>query len=151
MHVVIAGGGVAGLEAVLALSTLAPGLVEVEFLAPTDEFVYRPLLVAEPFGAADVLRIELERVARDTGARHIKDALVSVDPGARTISTASGNTLGYDALLIALGANPVEAVPALSRSAARRNAAASLSCSPRSAGGERNGLHLWFRERRAGR
>ena len=111
MHVVIAGGGVAGLEAVLALSTLAPGLVEVELLAPTDEFVYRPLLVAEPFGAADVLRIELERVARDTGARHIKDALVSVDPGARTISTASGSTLGYDALLIALGANPVEAVP----------------------------------------
>jgi sulfide:quinone oxidoreductase len=111
MHVVIAGGGVAGLEAVLALSTLAPGLVEVELLAPTDEFVYRPLLVAEPFGAADVLRIELERVARDTGARHIKDALVSVDPAARTVSTASGNTLGYDALLIALGANPVEAVP----------------------------------------
>src|SRR5436190_15506991 len=98
MHVVIAGGGVAGLEAVLALSTLAPGLVEVELLAPTDEFVYRPLLVAEPFGAADVLRIELERVARDTGARHIKDALVSVDHGARTISAASGNTLGYDAL-----------------------------------------------------
>ena len=69
------------------------------------------MLVAEPFGAANVLRIELERVARDTGARHTKDALVSVDPGARTITTASGNTLGYDALLIALGANPVDAVP----------------------------------------
>ena len=108
---VIAGGGVAGVEAVLALSTLARGLVEVELLAPTDEFVYRPMLVAEPFGAADVLRIELERVARDTGARHTKDALVSVDPGARTVTTGSGNTLGYDALLIALGANPVEAVP----------------------------------------
>jgi sulfide:quinone oxidoreductase len=111
LRVVIAGGGVAGVEALLALSTLARGLVEVELLAPTDEFVYRPMLVAEPFGAADVLRIELERVARDTGARHTKDALASVDPGARTISTASGNTLGYDALLIALGANPVEAVP----------------------------------------
>jgi sulfide:quinone oxidoreductase len=111
LRAVIAGGGVAGLEAVLALSTLARGLVEVELLAPTDEFVYRPMLVAEPFGAADVLRINLERVARDTGARHIKDALVSVDPGARTVGTASGNTLGYDALLIALGANPVEAVP----------------------------------------
>ena len=90
MHVVIAGGGVAGLEALLALRALAEGLVEVELVSPTDEFVYRPMLVAEPFGAADVLRIELERVARDAGARHIKDALVSVDPGARTISTASG-------------------------------------------------------------
>ena len=111
MHVVIAGGGVAGLEALLALSALAEELVDVELVSPTDEFVYRPMLVAEPFGAADVLRIELERVARDTGARHTKDALVSVDPGARTISTAAGATLGYDALLIALGANPVEAVP----------------------------------------
>lgn len=111
MHVVIAGGGVAGLEALLALFSLAEGLVDVELVSPSDEFVYRPLLVAEPFGAADVLRIELERVTRDTGARHTKDALVSVDPGARTIATASGNTLEYDALLIALGAKPVEAVP----------------------------------------
>ncbi len=61
--------------------------------------------------AADVLRIELEGVVGDAGARHTKDALVSVDPGARTVNTASGDTLGYDALLIALGANPVEAVP----------------------------------------
>ena len=111
MHVVIAGGGVAGVEALLALSALAEGLVDVELVSPTDEFVYRPLLVAEPFGAAEVLRIELERVAGDTGARHTKDALVSVDAGARTITTASGSTLGYDALLIAIGANPVEAVP----------------------------------------
>jgi sulfide:quinone oxidoreductase len=111
MHVVVAGGGVAGLEALLALSALADDLVDVELLSPTDEFVYRPLLVAEPFGKADVLTIGLEEVVREAGARHIKDSLVSVDPGARTLTTASGNTLGYEALLIALGANPVEAVP----------------------------------------
>jgi sulfide:quinone oxidoreductase len=111
MHVVIAGGGVAGLEAVLALSALAKGLVDVELVSPTDEFVYRPMLVAEPFGNADVLRIELEHIVGDAGARHTKDALVSVDPGARAVTTASGDTLRYDALLIALGANPVEAVP----------------------------------------
>jgi sulfide:quinone oxidoreductase len=111
MHVVIAGGGVAGLEALLALSELGEGLVDVELVSPADEFVYRPLLVAEPFGAADVLKIELERVVRDAGARHTKDALVSVDPGERTVTTAAGNTLEYDALLIALGASQVEAVP----------------------------------------
>jgi sulfide:quinone oxidoreductase len=111
MHVVIAGGGVAGLEALLALHQLAEGLVDVELVSPTDEFVYRPMLVAEPFGNADVVRIELERIVADVGARHIKDAVASVDPGARTIATAAGSTLGYDALLIALGANPIEAVP----------------------------------------
>lgn len=111
MHVVIAGGGVAGLEAALALSTLAGDLVDVELVSPSDEFVYRPLLVAEPFGAADVLRIELDGVARDTGARHTKDTLVSVDPVAREVITGSGDSLGYEALLIALGAHPIEAVP----------------------------------------
>ncbi len=111
MHVVIAGGGVAGLEACLALSALADGLVDVELISPGDEFVYRPLLVAEPFGVAEGLRIDLERVARDTGARHTKDALAKVDPSAREVITASGERLGYDALLVALGARPVEAVP----------------------------------------
>jgi sulfide:quinone oxidoreductase len=111
MHVVIAGGGVAGLEALLALSLLAEGLVDVELVSPTDEFVYRPLLVAEPFGNAEVLRIQLEQIAGDAGAHHTKDALVSVDPGDRTVTTASGKTLEYEALLIALGAHPIEAVP----------------------------------------
>jgi sulfide:quinone oxidoreductase len=111
MHVVIVGGGVAGLEAALALSALAGDLVEVELVSPSDEFVYRPLLVAEPFGAANVLKIELDKVVGYAGARHTKDTLVSVDPGAREVTTGSGGSLGYDALLIALGADPVEAVP----------------------------------------
>jgi sulfide:quinone oxidoreductase len=95
----------------LALAELAEGLVDVELMSPSDEFVYRPMLAAEPFGSADVLRIKLEQVVADAGARHTKDALASVDPGARSITTASGKTLGYDALLIALGARPIEAVP----------------------------------------
>src|SRR5918995_2836208 len=111
MHVVIAGGGVAGLEALLALSTLADGLVDVELVSPSDEFVYRPLLVAEPFGPAGPLRSAADGSGGAGGARHTGDALVSVDPDTCTITTASGDTLGYDALLIALGANPVEAVP----------------------------------------
>lgn len=64
MHVVIAGGGVAGLEALLALSELARDLVDVELVSPNDQFVYRPLLVAEPLGAAEVLRIDLEQITR---------------------------------------------------------------------------------------
>ena len=111
MRVVIAGAGVAGLEASLALAALAEGLVDVELVSPGDDFVYRPLLVAEPFGAAGVLRIDLDRVARDTGAHHTKDALTSVDPAAHEVTTGSGRRLGYDALLIALGAHPIEAVP----------------------------------------
>jgi sulfide:quinone oxidoreductase len=111
MHVVIVGGGVAGLEAMLCLSALANEQVEVDLLAPTDQFVYRPMLVAEPFGSAEVLTIELDRVAREAGAHHVNDALVAVDTSDRTIATASGVELGYDALLVAIGARPAEAVP----------------------------------------
>ena len=46
----IAGAGVAGLEAALALRALAEGELSVELLAPEAEFVYRPLAVTEPFG-----------------------------------------------------------------------------------------------------
>jgi sulfide:quinone oxidoreductase len=111
MHVLIAGGGVAGLEALLALSALARGQVDVDLLAPTDEFVYRPLLVAEPFGTAEVLRLELAPIVREAGARHLKAALASVDPAAHTVTTDAGTELQYEALLVALGARPVEALP----------------------------------------
>ena len=56
LEVVIAGGGVAGLEALLALHELAGPRVKVELLAPEREFVYRPLAVAEPFGLAHPAR-----------------------------------------------------------------------------------------------
>jgi sulfide:quinone oxidoreductase len=110
-HVLVAGGGVAGLEALLALSALAEGLVDVELMSPDDEFVYRPMLVAEPFGAAEALRLDLEEVVAEAGVRHTKAALASVEPAARTVETDAGDTIRYDALLVAVGARPVEAVP----------------------------------------
>src|SRR6476469_4463187 len=48
-RVLIAGGGVAALEAALALRALAENRVTVELVAPKTEFTYRPLAVAEPF------------------------------------------------------------------------------------------------------
>ena len=44
--VLIAGGGVAALEAALALRDLAADLVSIELLAPEHHFWYRPLAVA---------------------------------------------------------------------------------------------------------
>jgi len=111
MHVLIAGGGVAGVEALLALRELAGDLVDVELLSPSDEFVYRPLQVVEPFGSGETIRLELGRIVADAGARHTRDALVSVDPRERTVGTASGHARPYEVLLVALGARAAEAVP----------------------------------------
>ncbi len=111
MHVLIAGGGVAGLEALLALSALVPDLVDIELLTPDSEFVFRPLQVAEPFGVAEQVRLDLDHILGDTGARQTRGALVSVDPVAHEVTTSAGDRIGYEALLVAPGARPVEAVP----------------------------------------
>jgi len=111
LRVVIAGGGVAGLEAMLALRELAGDRVDIELLSPSDEFVYRPMLVAEPFGSGRVLRLSLDRLVRDAGARHRQDALDEVDVAAREVITTGGERVSYEALIIALGARPVESVP----------------------------------------
>src|SRR6266540_2406622 len=110
-HVLIAGGGIAGLEAMLALSKLAPALVDVELLSPGPEFVYRPLLVAEPFGVAKALRLDLRRAAEDAGARHTRGALASLQPDRKTVTTAECETISYDLLLVAIGTRPQEAIP----------------------------------------
>ncbi len=110
-HVLIAGGGIAGLEAVLALSKLSPELTDVELLSSGAEFVYRPLLVAEPFGARDALRLDLGEVAEEAGSRYTRGSVVSIQPDAKTVGTAEGKALPYDFLLIAIGAGPVDAVP----------------------------------------
>ena len=49
LRVLIAGGGIAAAEALLALDDLAGERVRVEVIAPVRQFVYRPHLVAEPF------------------------------------------------------------------------------------------------------
>ncbi len=57
-RVLIAGGGVAALEAAVALRELAGDRAEVAMYSPREDFVYRPFAVAEPYGAsrADALR-----------------------------------------------------------------------------------------------
>ena len=57
MHVVVAGGGVAGLEAVLALTDIVGTHVRITLVAPDDDFVYRPLSVGEPFALGQELGI----------------------------------------------------------------------------------------------
>lgn len=110
-EVLIAGAGVAGLEVMLALAELAPDRVRTTLLAPSGTFVYRPLLVAEPFGLRSKTEIDLAPIVKHAGAGHVHDSLASVDPGARTVTTASGSHLAYDALVVALGARPVDVVP----------------------------------------
>jgi sulfide:quinone oxidoreductase len=110
-RVLIAGGGVAALEAALALRALAGDLVAVELLAPDSHFVYRPLAVAEPFALGEPARLELAGLAARAGALLRPGVLVAVDADRHLAHTGDGAVLSYDALLVASGAEAAAAIP----------------------------------------
>lgn len=105
-QVLIAGGGIAGLEAALALHDLAGERVEVTLVAPDPEFLYKPLTVEEPFTGSPAERHELEPLLADLGARYVSGAVERVDVARREVSLDGDRTLGYDDLIVCVGGRP---------------------------------------------
>jgi sulfide:quinone oxidoreductase len=103
-EVVIVGGGVAALEALIALHDLAARRVHVTLIAPEREFVYRPLAVSEPFGLGARTRRALAHVARDFDADLVSDAVVEIETAAALVRCRSGREWSYDSLIVAPGA-----------------------------------------------
>jgi sulfide:quinone oxidoreductase len=108
-RVVIAGGGLAGVEGLLRLRRLAGDAVSVTVIAPNDEVVYRPLTVGEPFAMGRAKRFALAPIAAQSDAELIAEPLTRVDLQNRVAHTASGTEVPYDALLIAAGARSTPA------------------------------------------
>lgn len=109
-RVVIAGGGFAALEAMIALRRLAGARVELVLVSPVRELHYPPLSVVEPFGLGEAPRFDLAAIARDHDAELHVDAAAAVDPARRTLRTRSDGEISYDSLLVTTGAEPREAV-----------------------------------------
>jgi len=104
LRVIVAGGGVAALETVLALADLAPDQTDVTVISPNDEFVYRPMTVREPFAYGQAHRYPLAPILHEAGAELLRDELAWVEPVKQTIHTKAGEEIAYDALVLALGA-----------------------------------------------
>lgn len=109
-NVLVAGGGVAAIEAMLALRDIAGDRVSITLVAPQEDFNYKPLSVGEPFALGNTLSLPLATVARDVGAELRQDALAAVDADAHTARLEGGETLSYDALLVAVGARRIPAL-----------------------------------------
>ena len=110
-RVVIVGGGVAGLEAMLALGDLVGDRAEIELYAPRSEFLYRPLAVTEPFGVGKVLEFDLHDLTERCGASFRLASVASVDTDAQRIATRDGAEVKYDYLVVACGARMLSAMP----------------------------------------
>jgi sulfide:quinone oxidoreductase len=109
LKVFIAGGGVAGIEALLALRDLAGDRVEVTLAAPTPEFVYKPLAVEEPFTPDPATRLELEPLVSEAGGTFVQKALRRIDADQRVAELDDGSGVDFDAAIVCVGAKPRDA------------------------------------------
>ena len=135
VQVVIGGGGVAAVEAALALRDLAPGRLDLMLVAPNADFALPPDTVAEAVGGPAAARFDLRSIADDVDAVLVPDAIVSVDADAKRVMTRDGRALAYDALVLAVGARPGRVLPGAQRFAGGPDVAAL-----RSALGELDGI-----------
>ena len=119
-HVVIVGGGVAGLEALLALRALAGDRVDLTLVSQHDWFVDRPVTVAEPFGLASAARHSLPDIVAELDARFVGATVVAVHADEHRVSCADGTELGFDTLILAPGRADARAVCRCDRVRARR-------------------------------
>jgi sulfide:quinone oxidoreductase len=103
-HVIIAGGGIAGLEALMAIRDLAGARVAITLLAPDPDFVYKPLTVEEPFTAQPAEQHALAPIAEEFDARFIQRGLAEVRHGEHSARLSDGSALDYDKLVLCIGA-----------------------------------------------
>jgi sulfide:quinone oxidoreductase len=109
-RVVIVGGGVAALEAMLALHESVGPEARITLVAPEPVFTYRPLMVAEPFSAV-APRLDLDALTGRRGVGRHSGPVTAVDPTRRLIRTGDGGELRYDMLVVASGASRRRARP----------------------------------------
>jgi hypothetical protein len=79
LHVVVAGGGIAGVETLLALRALTGDALSLTLVSPAKQLNYRPFAVLEPFASRAIRRYDLGEICDDLEVTHRRDALAAVD------------------------------------------------------------------------
>ncbi len=105
-RVVIAGGGIAGLEALMAIRDHAGERADITLLAPDPDFIYKPLIVGEPFSSQPAEQHALAPIAEQLDAEFIQKGVAEVQPEEHSVELADGSSLQYDKLVLCIGARP---------------------------------------------
>jgi sulfide:quinone oxidoreductase len=103
-RVLIVGGGVAGLETLLALRALAGDRVDISVVAPRLKFLNESMSVREPFTPQRVRGVRIEDVLAELDARWIRADVDCVKPEEHIVLTRRSERLPYDRLVLAPGA-----------------------------------------------
>jgi sulfide:quinone oxidoreductase len=110
-QVLVAGAGIAGVEAALALRAFAGTAAHVHLIDPAHRFRVPATATGRAFGLASEIDHALAEVAARAGATLTHGRLASVDPGRRLVMLSGGRLLTYDALIVAVGARAEPSVP----------------------------------------
>ena len=104
MRTMIIGGGIAGVEALLALHDLAAGRADLVMVAPDPDFTYKPLTVEEPFSLKPADRRALGPLLSGFGGQFIEHGVARVLADEHAVELDDGSQVGYDLLIACLGA-----------------------------------------------
>ena len=99
------------MEAVAALRALAGSEPRITLLAPDTSLTPRAASVAAPFGLGAPSPLPFDAIRRRAPFDLHRGTLAHVEPDAHVAVTAEGERIGYDKLLVAVGARPMPAVP----------------------------------------
>lgn len=110
-HILIAGGGVAAIEAVAALRALTGPRLRITVLTPEDELVLPAASVATPFGFGPPNPLPFATIQRHARFDLARGRLTRVIPDEHVAVDDAGEPIAYDKLLVAVGARPQPAVP----------------------------------------
>jgi NADH dehydrogenase len=100
--VLIVGGGFGGVKAAHVLAK--DGRFDVTLISTDDELRYYPTLyLTATGGSRSNSSIPYSTIFEGLKLDLVKDEVVSLDRRAKTVSTTSGSTYGYDSLILAMG------------------------------------------------
>lgn len=120
-RVVVIGGGFGGSTAAKYIKQMDPA-IDVTLIEPNQVYTACPLSNEVISGHRDIASLQTGyAAAARRGIQVLHDAVSRVDPDKKTVSTAGGQTLGYDALIMAPGISfQYDAVEGYSQEAAKQ-------------------------------
>ncbi len=107
-RIVIAGGGIAALEAVLALRALGGDAPQFTLVSAAPTFRVPALAALKPFARGHSDALSLPEFVEARGGQFVEGRVAAVDAERRVLVLDHGEEIAYDELLVAVGGQPVK-------------------------------------------